>query len=84
MVADGRHKLMPLLCVFHHPKDKEIEFFDLVNKVSYPEEVKQLYLKTQLLQVQFLATETSLKTMKNAFYITSKALFVLNIFRFLS
>ena len=33
---------------------------------------------------QFSATESSLKVMKNAFYFTSKALFVLKIFKFLS
>ena len=33
---------------------------------------------------QFLAAETPLKMMKNAFYFTSKALFVLKIFKFLS
>ena len=33
---------------------------------------------------QFLATESPLKMMKNAFYFTSIALFVLNIFKFLS
>ena len=33
---------------------------------------------------QFLATERPLKVMKNAFYFTSKALFVLNIFKILS
>ena len=33
---------------------------------------------------QFLATENSLKVMKNAFYFTLKALFVLKIFKFLS
>ena len=33
---------------------------------------------------QFLATESPLKMMKNAFYFTSKALFVLKIFRFMS
>ena len=33
---------------------------------------------------QFLATESSLQNMKNAFYFTSKALFVLKIFKFLS
>ena len=33
---------------------------------------------------QFLATESPLKRMKNAFYFTSKALFVLKIFKFLS
>ena len=33
---------------------------------------------------QFLATESPLKIMKNAFYFTSKALFILKIFNFLS
>ena len=33
---------------------------------------------------QFLATESPLKMMKNAFYLTLKALFVFNIFKFLS
>ena len=33
---------------------------------------------------QLLATERPLKVMKNAFYFTSKALFVLKIFKFLS
>ena len=33
---------------------------------------------------QFLATETPMKMMKNDFYFTSKALFVLKIFKFLS
>ena len=33
---------------------------------------------------QFLVTENHLKMMKNAFYFTSKALFVLKIFKFLS
>ena len=33
---------------------------------------------------EFLATESPLKMMKNAFYFTSKALFVLKIFKFLS
>ena len=32
---------------------------------------------------QFLAIESPLKMMKNAFYFTSKALFILNIFKFL-
>ena len=32
----------------------------------------------------FLATEHPLKMMKNAFYFTSKAIFVLKILRFLS
>ena len=33
---------------------------------------------------QFLATESPLKIMKNAFYFTLEALFVLKIFKFLS
>ena len=33
---------------------------------------------------QFLAIKSQLKMMKNAFYFTSKALFVLKIFKFLS
>ena len=33
--------------------------------------------------IQFWATESPLKMMKNAFYFTSKALFVLKIFKFL-
>ena len=33
---------------------------------------------------QVLATESSLKMMKNAFHVTLKALFALKIFKFLS
>ena len=44
-----------------------------------------LYLKGALSGLrQFLATESALKMMKNAFYFTSKAPFVLKIFKFLS
>ena len=35
-------------------------------------------------QRQFLATESALKVMKNVFYFTLKALFVIKIFEFLS
>ena len=34
--------------------------------------------------IQFLATESLSNMMKNAFYITSNAVFVLKIFKFLS
>ena len=34
--------------------------------------------------IQLLATESPLKMMRNTFYFTSKALFVLKIFKFLS
>ena len=44
-----------------------------------------LYLKgTFSGQRHFLANENALKMMKNAFYLTLEALFVLKIFRFLS
>ena len=33
---------------------------------------------------KFLITESPLQMMKNAFYFTLKALFVLNVFKFLS
>ena len=33
---------MPLFCAFHHPIYQDTEFFDLVNKVSYLDEVKQM------------------------------------------
>ena len=33
---------------------------------------------------QFLTTESPLKMMKNAFYFTSEAFFILKIFKFLS
>ena len=33
---------------------------------------------------QFLAADSPLKMMKNAFYLTSKGLFILKIFKFLS
>ena len=43
------------------------------------------YLKGALSGLrQFLTTESPLKKMKNTFYFTSKALFVLKIFQFLS
>ena len=43
------------------------------------------YLKGALSGVrQFLTTESSLKMMKNAFYFTFEALFLLKIFKFLS
>ena len=46
---------------------------------------KQLYFKDALSGLrQFLAAESPLKMMKNAFYLTSKGLFVLKIFKFLS
>ena len=47
--------------------------------------IKRLKLKDALSGLrQSLATESPLKMMKNAFYFTLKALFVLKIFKFLS
>ena len=47
--------------------------------------IKHLKLKGALSGLrQSLATENLLKMMKNAFYFTLKALFVLKIFKFLS
>ena len=61
------------------------------NSLHEYEELEQVYL-TYFKQIkgslsglrQFLATESPLKMMKNAFYFTSKALSVLGIFKFLS
>ena len=42
MVAAGRYKFMPLFYAFHHPIYQDIEFFDLLNTVSYTDEVKKM------------------------------------------
>ena len=65
---------------------------------GWQNEPKRVYLLVRSLQLagldffkgvllglrSFLATENPLKMMKDAFYFTSKALFVLKIFNFLS
>ena len=53
---------------------------DIKRRVKVSEELKGALSGLR----QFLATESSLKMMKNAFYFTSKALFVLKIFKFFS
>ena len=45
---------------------------------------EKLKAHSQVCDWQFLATESPLKIMKNAFYFTSKALSVLKIFKFSS
>ena len=45
MVAAGRYKFMPLFYAFHHPIYQDIEFFDLLNTVSYTDEVKKMLFK---------------------------------------
>ena len=52
--------------------------FQIVKKASY------LFQGALSGLTQFLAIERPLKMMANAFYFTSKALFVLKIFNFLS
>ena len=48
-------------------------------------QIKEINIKGALSGLrQFLATESHLKVMKNAFYFTSKAFFVFKIFKFLS
>ena len=42
------------------------------------------FLKATLSGLKFLVTESPLKLMKSAFYFSSKALFVLKVFKFLS
>ena len=42
MVAAGRYKFMPLFYAFHHPIYQDIGFFDLLNTVSYTDEVKKM------------------------------------------
>ena len=42
MVAVGRYKFMPLFYAFHHPIYQDIVFFDLLNTVSYLDEIKKM------------------------------------------
>ena len=49
-------------------------------QISYHRTVIKNFKGAHLGLRQFLATESSLKMMKNAFYLTLKALFVLKIF----
>ena len=66
-----------VLILFIH----DIEYFRLKSMTEvFPKIVKGALSSLR----QFLTAESPLKMMKNAFYITSKALFVLKIFKFLS
>ena len=76
----------PINCVpfalTYHP------LFKLVGKIN-SKNLNLLYIDNEIRGSlsglrQILATEIPLKTMKNAFYFMSKALFVLKIFKFLS
>ena len=53
--------------------------------VSFEIKLEKTFIKSTLSGLrQFLAIENTLKMMKNVFYFTSKALFILKIFKFLS
>ena len=70
-------------------EDKVIQTITYIKSVSKKkpsiDRIKTHLLKGALSGLrQFLATESPLKMMKNAFYFTSKGLFVLKIFKFLS
>ena len=68
-----------ILCIIYcHEKS-------FINSKSYFAEVVKKNLKGALSGLrQFVAAESHLKIMENAFYFLSKALFVLKIFKFLS
>ena len=66
----------------------------MADNLSFPKQVFKVSAKQKKLNAcfiksalsglrQFLATGSPLKMMKNAFYFTSKALFVLKILKFL-
>ena len=45
MISAGRYKFLPLFYAFHHPIYQVIEFFDLINIISSPQEVRKLLRK---------------------------------------
>ena len=89
----------PTLFYFHRlPSYKFCKFLassnyiELYSKFSYSPNTGKyrpyldtFHVRSALLGLrQFLATESALKMMKNGFYFTSKAVFFLKIFKFLS
>ena len=59
--------------------------FNKVSSLESPSLLKEDFFKGTLEGlIQLLATESPLKVMKNAFYFTLKALFVVKLFTFLS
>ena len=59
--------------------------FDKVSSLESPSLLKEDFFKGTLEGlIQLLSTESPLKVMKNAFYFTLKALFVVKLFIFLS
>ena len=69
-------------------EEKHLAFLNLSNLApiaSYGHSINKWHFKGPLSSLrQFLRTESSLKMMKNAFYFMLKALFILEIFTFLS
>ena len=64
---------------------KLVKYWEALLKAKRPSSKSYMNVKGALSGLrQFLETESLLKMMKNAFYFTSKALFVLKIFKFLS
>ena len=94
------HKLFPigdkgarkLINTYYQKQHYDDSDFELLLKVRLKCTFLTAYCKKMKFSVkgvlsglrQFLPTEDSLKMMKNAFYFTSKALFILKIFKFLS
>ena len=74
-------KIIFQLIIIHATSDSPVlECLCAISYVKY-----SIHLKGALSGLRkFLATESPLKMMKNTFYFTSKALSVLNIFKFLS
>ena len=66
--------------IVYHKKPTLFLYFKLLLRGPSSEKLNGALLGLR----QFLATESPLKMMKNAFYIISKAHFVLKLFRFLS
>ena len=68
-----------------HQKDFNRNRFNVfVVNFTQVQNIKFVLYRHTLRYEKFLAAESPLKMMKNAFYFTSKPLFVLKIFKFLS
>ena len=48
MISAGRYKFLPLFYAFHHPIYQDIEFLDLINIISLPQEVRKLLKKNMM------------------------------------
>ena len=75
---------MYILHIYKKPIILSLFKIDTLNFTMYFNDFDMLFKGGLSGLRQFLAAESPLKMMKNAFYFTSKALFVLKIFKFLS